>query len=162
MARFRSNIIYKRKVKKIKVAQKQAKCIYINIKVINDKNLNVSDLEDEENLNVSDLKDDEENLNVSDLENNTNDNLEKESESDFHWSETCTNWINLVDRENQFDNEEDDYLLEMSYNFHAAGRNIHPADDETAKWKLEYLFKENFKAPTFLEIEINSYNTTEM
>ena len=178
MARIRSNILYKWKVKEIEVAQKQAQRLHIALPVLNnqenddlesddnddddDENLNVSDLEDEENLNVSDLEDDEENLNVSDLENNTNDNLEKESEGDFHWSETCTNWINLVDRENQFDNEDDDHLLEMSYNFHAAGRNIHPADDETAKWKLEYLFKENFKAPTFLEIEINSYNTTEM
>jgi len=149
MARIRSNILYKRKVKEIEVAQQQAQRLHIALPVLNnqenddlesddnddddDENLNVSDLEDEENLNVSDLEDDEENLNVSDLENNTNDNLEKESEGDFHWSETCTNWINLVDRENQFDNEEDDHLLEMSYNFHAAGRNIHPADDETAK-----------------------------
>ena len=64
----------------------------------------------------------------------------------------------MTERENQFDNEEDNQLLEMAQSFHAAGRNVHPADDETAKWRLEYLFKENIKAPTFLGIEINSPN----
>ena len=70
------------------------------------------------------------------------------------------NWIDLVNRENQFDNEEDNHLLDMAYNFLAAGRDSHPADDETAKWHLEYLFKENLKAPTFLGIEFNSLNNS--
>ncbi|CAB4427150.1 unnamed protein product [Rhizophagus irregularis] len=52
---------------------------------------------------------------------------------------------------------------EMTYDFFAAGRDQHPADDETAKWKLEYLFKENLKAPTFLGIEYtSSLNDSEM
>ncbi len=38
----------------------------------------------------------------------------------------------------------------MTYQFHVAGRNVHPADDETGKWNLEYLFKEDLRAPTFL------------
>jgi hypothetical protein len=46
----------------------------------------------------------------------------------------------------------------MAQNFHAAGRNIHPADDKTARWKLEYLFKEDLKAPTFLGIEFSNSN----
>ncbi|CAI2198391.1 18220_t:CDS:2, partial [Funneliformis geosporum] len=58
-------------------------------------------------------------------------------DDDFHWSEICTNWIDLINQQS----------------FYAIGRNIHPADDETAKLKLKYLFKENLKAPTFLGIE---------
>ena len=101
---------------------------------------------------------------------------DSDEDNDFHWSEICANWIDLANREDQFDNKEDNHLLEMAQNFHAgiiifiiyifkkytifaynfaylAGRNIHPADDETAKWKLEYLFKEDLRAPTFLGID---------
>ncbi|GET66044.1 hypothetical protein GLOIN_2v1469334 [Rhizophagus irregularis DAOM 181602=DAOM 197198] len=70
-------------------------------------------------------------------------------------SEICENWINLAEHENQFDNEEDNHLLEMAQNFYAAGRNVHPADDETAKWNLKYLFNENIQAPTLLGIDNN-------
>ncbi|CAI2188382.1 19740_t:CDS:1, partial [Funneliformis geosporum] len=54
-------------------------------------------------------------------------------DDDFHWSEICANWIDLINRENQFDNEEDNHLLEIEQNFYAIERNIHPADDKTAK-----------------------------
>ena len=46
----------------------------------------------------------------------------------------------------------------MDYNFFATRRDQHPADDMTTKWSLEYLFKENLKAPTFLGIEYSSLN----
>jgi hypothetical protein len=42
----------------------------------------------------------------------------------------------LVRCENQFDNE-DNHLLEMAQNFHAAGRDTHFADDKTAKWNVQ-------------------------
>ncbi|GET00227.1 hypothetical protein GLOIN_2v1469334 [Rhizophagus clarus] len=103
----------------------------------------VNDLEDEKNEINNNSKNDEEI------------NSDKEESDDFHWSEICTNWFDLAKRENQFDNEEDNHLLEMVQDFHAAGRNIHPADDKTAKWKLEYLFKEDL---TFLGIELNNSN----
>jgi len=157
MARIRSNILYKRKIKEIEEGQKQIQRLHIALPVFNQENNSLEEEEDEETDSV--YEEDEENLNISDLENNDseNDDLD-EKENDFHWSEICTNWINLVDRENQFDSEEDNHLLEMAYSFLAAGRDIHPANDETAKWKLEYLFKENLKAPTFLGIESNSLN----
>jgi hypothetical protein len=41
----------------------------------------------------------------------------------------------------------------MAQNIYAAERNLHPANDKTAKWSLEYLFNENIKAPTFLGID---------
>jgi len=157
MARIRSNILYKRKIKEIEEGQKQIQRLHIALPVFNQENNSLEEEKEEETDSV--YEEDEENLNISDLENNDseNDDLD-EKENDFHWSEICTNWINLVDRENQFDSEEDNHLLEMAYSFLAAGRDIHPADDETAKWKLEYLFKENLKAPTFLGIESNSSN----
>lgn len=161
MARIRSDILYKRKIKEIEDGQKQARRLHIASPILN--NQGNDDLEDNSSEEEDDsvYEDDEEDLNVSDLDDDNlddddsdDDDLdEEETKNDFHWSEICNNWINLVDRENQFDNEEDNRLLEMTYNFLAAGRDMHPADDETAKWSLEYLFKENLKAPTFLGLE---------
>ena len=152
MARIRSDILYKRKIKEVEKGQKQARRLHIAPPILNNQE---SDTSEEENESVCDEDDDD--LNVSDLEDNGSEdddsNEDEEIKDDFHWSEVCGNWINLVDRENQFDNEEDNHLLEMNCNFIAAGRDQHPADDETAKWSLEYLFKENLKAPTFLGIE---------
>src|SRR5438874_2518681 len=123
MARIRSDILYKRKIKEIEEGQKQARRLHIASPILNNQE-NVSSEDDsseeedesicEEDLNVSDLDDDN-------LEDDDSD--EEETNDDFHWSEICTNWINLVDRENQFDNEEDNHLLEMTHNFLAAGRN---------------------------------------
>ena len=113
----------------------------------------------EDDLNVSDWDDVDDTNKDSDEEIADDSDVEEadEAENDFHWSDICRNWIHLTECENQFDNEEDNQLLEMTH-FHAAERNIHPANDEIAKWRLEYLFKENIKAPTFLGIEINSPN----
>ncbi|CAB5196390.1 unnamed protein product [Rhizophagus irregularis] len=110
-------------------------------------------------------------LDIARIQNNQDENLEQK-ENEFiskdglnvsDWddadnvdeSEICENWINLAEHENQFDNEEDNHLLEMAQNFYAAGRNVHPADDETAKWNLKYLFNENIQAPTLLGIDNN-------
>ncbi|PKK78386.1 hypothetical protein RhiirC2_770300 [Rhizophagus irregularis] len=111
--------------------------------------LNVSDWDDADNV-------DEINKENDDLdEEEADDSRTEEAKDDFYWSEICENWINLAEHENQFDNEEDNHLLEMAQNFYAAGRNVHPADDETAKWNLKYLFNENIQAPTFLGIDNN-------
>jgi hypothetical protein len=86
-------------------------------------------------------------------EEEADDSGTEEAKDDFHWSEICRNWIDLAECENQFDNDEDNHLLKMARNFYAARRNVHPADDKTAKWNLEYFFNENIKAPTFLRID---------
>ena len=167
MARIRSDILYKQKVKEVKENQRQAKRLHIAQPVLNNQesdNLDEEDEEEDESIIC------EEDLEVSDWEEEDNINSDKKTyNSDeevvddcFYWSEICANWIDLTNQENQFDHEEDNYLLEMAHSFHAAGRNIHPADDETAKWKLEYLFKENLKAPTFLGVEFNSNNSMEI
>src|SRR4051812_10145458 len=113
MARIRSDILYKRKIKKAEGGQKQIRHLHIASPILNnqkeEENGPVYE-EDDEDLNVSDLEDD------SSEEDNDSDE-EKETRDDFHWSEICTNWINLVDHKNQFDNKEDNYLLEMTYNF---------------------------------------------
>jgi hypothetical protein len=154
MARIRSDILYKRKIKEAEEDQRQARHYHIASPVLNNQDDDNSDHESiyEDDLNVSDEEDE---IYDDSSDNEASDSDEKDSD-DFHWSRICENWFNLVRRENQFDNEEDTYLLEMAQNFHAAGRDTHPADDETAKWKLEYLFKEDLKAPTFLGIEFNN------
>ena len=137
--------------------QRHARHYHIASSVLNSQDDNNSDHEsiDEDDLNVSDLEDEEDKINDNSSDSEASDSDDKGTD-DFHWSKVCENWFDLVRRENQFDNEEDNHLLEMAQNFHAAGRDTHPADDETAKWKLEYLFKEDLKAPTFLGIEFNN------
>lgn len=163
IARIWSSILYKQKVKEVGEAQKQAQRLHITLPILDnlDENLEEeNELISEDDLNVSDWDD----MDDVDEVNKENDDLDEEeadysrtekAKDDFHWSEICRNWINLAECENQFDNEEDNHLLEMAQNFYAAERNVHPADDETAKWSLEYLFNENIQAPTFLGIDNN-------
>ena len=75
------------------------------------------------------------------------------NEYEISWNAIINEWIEATQKENQFDNNEDNHLLETQYEFLAAERDVYPADDEIAKWSLEYFFKENLKALTFLEVE---------
>ena len=101
MARIRSDILYKRKIKEVEEGQKRAQRLHIAPLILN-TNQESDNLEEE---NESVYEDDEEDLNVSDSEDDDSENNdsdeEKETKDDFHWSEICTNWINLVDPENQ-------------------------------------------------------------
>src|SRR5690242_1331307 len=121
MARIRSDILYRRKVKEVEEDQRKARCFHIASPVLNDQESDNSDYESIcDDLIVSDLEDEENEIN----DNSKNDeeiNSDKEESDDFHWSEICTNWFDLAKRENQFDNEEDNHLLEMVQDFHAAG-----------------------------------------
>lgn len=147
IARIRSDILYKRKVKEGNEDHRKTQCFHIALPVLNDQE---NDNLDRESICDSDLEDEEDEMDNSSSDNEAINS--DEEPDDFHWSEICANWFDLARCENKFDNEEDNHLLEMAQDFHAAGRNTHPADDETAKWKLEYLFKEDLKAPTFLGI----------
>ncbi|SRR6266496_4502567 len=157
MARIRSDILYKQKVKEVEEDQRQARRYHIALPVLNDQNGDNSDHESicDDLNNISDLENEEDEIDDVSSDNEAIDSDEEES-NDFHWSEICENWFNLARHENQFDNEEDSHLLEMAQSFHVAGRSTHPADDETAKWKLECLFEEDLRAPTFLGIEFNN------
>ena len=61
-------------------------------------------------------------------------------------------WIELENYENQFEDEED-YIFsssEWDQDFSFAGRTVHPADDENAKWPLDSLCILDLEPPSFL------------
>ncbi|CAG8698118.1 16616_t:CDS:2 [Dentiscutata erythropus] len=61
-------------------------------------------------------------------------------------------WINLGIQENQFDNQDDQIFIssEWDSDFNFANREVHPANDNSAKWSLETLFVSSLEAPSFL------------
>ena len=83
-----------------------------------------------------------------------NDKVEIGKEEE-EWNTLIQEWINIGEREYQFDNIEDENLLiiEFEDDFDLAGRSIHPADDENAKLTLESLVISNLEAPSFLGID---------
>ncbi|RIA85687.1 hypothetical protein C1645_830413 [Glomus cerebriforme] len=76
--------------------------------------------------------------------------------------ELIEEWIELGNRENQFKDSEDECFLSPEWNndFGFAGQNVHPANDERAKWNLSTLFESFLESPSFLgldEIFTNAY-----
>jgi hypothetical protein len=61
----------------------------------------------------------------------------------------------LGNRENKFDDDDDEIFLstEWDNDFSLGGREIHPADDNTAKWNLNTLFEPSLESPAFLGLD---------
>ncbi|GES79017.1 hypothetical protein GLOIN_2v1469334 [Rhizophagus clarus] len=118
------------------------------------------ELIEEECIQLSDDENEENHENV----NNNNDNGEEltiQSEEQ-KWSQLIEEWIKLGSLENRFENSENEAFLSSEWNsdFNLAGQNVHPADDETAKWNLSTLFEPSLESPSFLgsdEIFTNVY-----
>ncbi|CAG8634274.1 16808_t:CDS:2, partial [Racocetra fulgida] len=72
----------------------------------------------------------------SNLDENTNDQI----------SDVFT-----IEEEDQNDPRNEIFLNnEFDEDFNLAGRNIHPADNTSAKWNLVTLFVDNLESPTYL------------
>ena len=102
MTRIRSNILYKRKVKEVGEAQKQAWHLHIPLLILNNQdnnseqeenkfvsedNLNVSDWNDVDDINKANNDSDEDEVKAD----NSNEEEAEEGRNDFHWSEICRN-----------------------------------------------------------------------
>src|SRR4051812_8861282 len=84
-------------------------------------------------------------------DDNIDDNREEliiESETQ-KWSQLIDEWIEFGNQENRFGDESDESFLSSEWNsdFNFAGRNVHPADDERAKWSLNTLFESSLESP---------------
>ncbi|CAG8772914.1 9417_t:CDS:2, partial [Funneliformis caledonium] len=68
------------------------------------------------------------------------------------WSQLIDEWIEFGNQENRFGDENDESFLSSEWNsdFNFAGRSVHPADDEIAKWSLTTLFESSLESPLFL------------
>ncbi|CAG8845285.1 9988_t:CDS:1, partial [Gigaspora margarita] len=98
---------------------------------------------------------------ASESSNWTNQNFEDEdliTEEEQEWENTINEWIELGERENQFEDQSDEILLTSDWDadFGFGGREKHPADDETAKWSLDSLFISSLEAPSYFDSELTS------
>ncbi|CAB5335229.1 unnamed protein product [Rhizophagus irregularis] len=133
MSQIRSEILFTRKIKDVRECEREMQRLHIATPICPDNE------NEDDNLNEGGY------IQVSDDE----DKLIKE-------------WIELGNNENQFENNEDECFLSPEWNndFDFAGQNVHPADDERAKWSLSTLFESFLESPSFLgsdEIFTNAY-----
>ncbi len=127
MSQIRSDILFTRKIKEARECKRE----------IQEEMVQVSD---DENVEGS-----SQNTGVDGEEIITDDEKQK-------WSQLIEEWIELGNRENQFENNDEEIFLSSEWNsdFNLAGREVHPADDETAKWRLITLFESSLESPSFL------------
>ncbi|CAJ0920918.1 1366_t:CDS:2 [Entrophospora sp. SA101] len=73
-----------------------------------------------------------------------------------HWNSIINEWIIMVQQENQFHDDDDEYMYssELEVGFELGGRRVHPAEDNLMKWSLESLFIYELESPTFLGSDV--------
>ncbi|CAB4399227.1 unnamed protein product [Rhizophagus irregularis] len=146
MSQIRSDILYTRKIKEARECEREVQRLHIAAPICPDDEIeNHEPTTQEIDIQVSD---DEDEFNNDD--NNNEDELTTEEEQ--RWSHIIKEWIELGNRENQFEDKNDaDFLSsEWDSDFNFAGRELHPADDELAKWMLSTLFEISLESPAFL------------
>lgn len=162
MSIIRSDILCSRKIKNAKEYENQLRRLHIATPIssgdetseqeltITDLDYQVSDNEDEDN--IEEPTDESGNL----ANQNLDDDLVTEEEQ--RWEYIINEWIELADRENQFENQDDEILLTSDWDsdFSFGGRDKHPADDETAKWPLDSLFISSLEKPSYFDSELIS------
>ena len=161
MSQIRSDILYNNKKKRVRESDIQIRRLHIATPIIEDNNETEYYNENEtEELQTSD---DNITVNEDNVEEDDNSNLILNDsfiepyikEQEQEWNTFIEEWIKAIEHENKFDYSEDEILLtdEMNNAFDFGGKNIHPADDETAKWSLLSLFVFDLKPPICLEAD---------
>ena len=148
MSQIRSDILFTRKIKEARECEREIQRLHIATPICPDDEVEECELDEEEMVQVSDDENGEgssQNTGVDGEEIITDDEEQK-------WSQLIEEWIELGNRENQFENNDEEIFLSSEWNsdFNLAGREVHPADDETAKWRLITLFESSLESPSFL------------
>lgn len=150
MSKIRSDILYQCRIKEVNQADQQMRRLHIATPIVNDDDLNNPGEEaqnDKEDLIiVSDDEDDNGNSRERDeVEPNT-------EENESQWNAVISQWIEEANYENRVEDSSDELLLsneEFDNDFLVGTRNIHPADDQSAKWELSLLFVHNLEPLTY-------------
>ena len=73
-------------------------------------------------------------------------------ENENQWNAIISQWIEEANFENQVENSNDELLFnrDLDNDFLVGTHNVHPADDQNAKWKLFLLFINNLELPTYV------------
>jgi len=143
MSQIRSDILYTRKIKEARNCDQEMLRLHIATPICPDNEIEEYELDNEEYIQVSD--DDM----ISDKEADDEMEINNDSNDEQKWDQIIKEWIELG---NQFENQDDAIFLSEEWNndFNLGGHEIHPADDETAKWILSSLFESSLESPSFL------------
>ena len=155
MSQIRGDILYQRRIKEVTQSDQQMRRLHIATPIVDDSN-NFN--EEEQNLDKEDLivvSDDDDNAdtNNNNKEKGETDEMEPNTEeNENQWNAVISQWIEEANYENRVQNSDDELLLneDLDHGFLVGARNIHPADDPNAKWKLSHLFVNNLESPTFV------------
>jgi len=163
MSQIRGDIMYNRRINELCETNQQIKHLHIATPIVlnNETETEEPDIIDD-NWRVSDSEETnsqgEDSFNKEKELKNNNEIVESE-EHELQWNNLIYEWINAIQKENQFDNNDDEIFLnrEWDVDFRVGERQIHPADDSKAKWKLESLFIANLDEPVYLETDFNIF-----
>jgi hypothetical protein len=153
MSKIRSDILYQRRIKEVNQADQQMRRLHIATPITNDNDFNNPDKE-VQNVNKEDLitVSDDEFDNGNNKETREKDEVEPNTEeNENQWNAVISQWIEEANYENRVENSNDELLLNGDFDndFLVGARNIHPADDQSAKWELSLLFTINLEPPTY-------------
>ena len=151
MSQIRSDILFTRKIQNARECEREMQRLHIATPICDDENKEHEHELNEDIIQVSDDEDDEEEEDGEDIDDNREE-LIIESETQ-KWSQLIDEWIEFGNQENRFGDENDESFLSSEWNsdFNFAGRSVHPADDEIAKWSLTTLFESSLESPLFLD-----------
>src|SRR3954447_15814006 len=153
MSKIRRDILYQRRIKEITQTDQQMRRLHIATPIAD--NANNSDIE-EQNVDKDDLitvSDDDNDVNNHNKEKRERDELEPNTEeNENQWNVIISQWIEEANFENRVENSNDELLFngDLDNDFLVGTRNIHPADDQDAKWKLSLLFINSLEPPTYV------------
>jgi hypothetical protein len=73
-------------------------------------------------------------------------------ENENQWDAVISQWIEEVNYKNRVANNDDELLLSGDFDndFLVGIRNIHSANDQSAKWELSLLFTNSLEPPTYV------------
>ncbi len=164
MSQIRSDILYQRRIKEVNQADKNMRQLHIATPIADDDNFD--DFDKEQNLDKEDLitvSDDDNDANNDDNNNNKEEREKNEvepntEENENQWNAIISQWIEEANYENRVVNSDDELLLSEDFDndFLVGTRNIHPADDQSAKWELSLLFTDSLEPPTYVDFFSNN------
>src|SRR6266498_2058681 len=137
MSQIRSDILYQRRIKEVNQADKNMQRLHIATPIVDDGDFDDFDNKEEREKN--------------EIEPNT-------EENENQWNAVISQWIEEANYENRVANSDDELLLSGDFDndFLVGTRNIHPADDQSAKWELSLLFTNSLEPPTYVDFFSNN------
>src|SRR6266496_1315326 len=112
MSQIRSDILFTRKIKEARECEREIQCLHIATPICPDDEVEECELDEEEMVQVSDDENGEgssQNTGVDGEEIITDDEEQK-------WSQLIEEWIELGNRENQFENNDEEIFLSSEWN----------------------------------------------